>query len=481
MKPFEVTLLQQFKELISSRIGLNIREKDGELLSKILFVRTKSTKFGGPEKYFSFLQSDTPASKQEWKELIILLTTGESYFFRDKGHFYLLQHIILPELIKRKGNNHTLRIWSAGCSSGEEPYSVAILLDRFFPDLKGWEVFILGTDINEDSLEKAQQGVYTDWSFRRMEEDVQRQYFTRNKEIWRIDDRIKRMVTFRQGNLIEDKVSSGNAEIRNMDIIICRNVFIYFKNEEAVSGVINQCIPILNEGGYLITGHGELYGNDFPCLQKKLFPEAVIYRKNSGLKKKALEFKERTQARDVVIARTMTEYPSVFLRKVKKPSREAVRKGKVVVDGRSGDFDGVLSGARTYANSGDYEKAESACRMAIHINALSAAPYFLLANIVEAKGDDEEAKNCLKKVIYLDPSCVAAYLEISGLYQKENDLPRAKKMRSTAMKHLQSLPSQANVPPYDSTVGELIKYVEYLMDVTGETATPSDWERICER
>ncbi|MFA4917497.1 MAG: CheR family methyltransferase [Syntrophales bacterium] len=481
MKPFEITLLQQFKELISSRFGLNIREKDGELLSRMLPVRMKSATIGESERYFSFLQSDTPASKQEWKELIRLLTTGESYFFRDQGHFYLLQNSILPELIKTKGNDHTLRIWSAGCSSGEEPYSVAILLDRFFPDLKGWEVFILGTDINEDSIEKARQGVYTDWSFRRMDEDVHRQYFTRNKDMWRIDDRIKRMVTFREGNLIADKLSSENAEIRNMDIIICRNVFIYFKNEEAVSGVINQCIPILNEGGYLITGHGELYGNDFPCLQKKLFPEAVIYKKISGYKKKTPELKEQTQTRDVVITRTMTEHPSVSLRKVKKSPRKAVRKGKEVVDGRSGDFDRVLSGARTYANSGDYEKAESACRMAIHINALSAEPYFLLAHIAEAKGDDEEAKNCFKKVIYLDPGCVAAYLEISGLYLKENDLPRAKKMRSTAMEHLQSLPSQATVPPYDSTAGELIKYVEYLMGVTDETAIPFDRERVRER
>jgi len=481
MKPFETTLLQQFKDVISSHTGLNIREKDDELLSRMLPVRMKSATFGEPERYFSLLQSNTPASKQEWKELIRLLTTGESYFFRDQGHFYLLQNIILPQLIKTKGDNHTLRIWSAGCSSGEEPYSVAILLDRFFHDLKGWDVFILGTDINEDSIEKARQGVYTDWSFRRMEEDVHRQYFTRNKDIWRIDERIKKMVIFREGNLITDKVSSRNAEIRNMDIIICRNVFIYFKNEEAVSGVINQCIPILNEGGYLITGHGELYGNDFPCLQKKLFPEAVIYIKNSGYKKKTPEFKEQTQTRAVGITKTMKAPLSASPRKVKKSPREAVRKGKEVVGGRSGDFDRELSVAMTCANSGDYEKAESSCRIAIRINALSAEPYFLLAHIAEAKGDVEEAKNFLKKVIYLDPSCVAAYLEISGLYQKENDLPRAKKMRSTAMEHLQLLPSQAAVPPYDSTAGELIKYVEYMMGATGDIVTPSGSERVHER
>ena len=478
MKPFDHSVLLQFNELISSHIGLNIREKDSELLCKTLVARIKSSKFGGPEEYFSFLQSDTQTSKQEWNELIILLTTGESYFFRDKGHFYLLQHIILPELIKAKGDHHTLRIWSAGCSSGEEPYSVAILLDRFFPDLRGWEVFILGTDINEDSLGKARRGIYTDWSFRKMDEDVQRQYFSRNKDVWRIDGRIKRMVTFRQGNLIADDFSSRNAEISNMDIILCRNVFIYFKSE-AVSGVINQCIPILNEGGYLITGHGELYGNDFSCLQTMLFPEAVIYKKHSEYKREASEFKKKT--RDAGIEKKVIAHPAVSVPKVKKPSPEAVGKGKVVMDGRSDDFDRVLSGARIYANAGDYEKAENACRMAIRGNAPSAEPYFLLAHIAEARGDDEEAKSCLKKVIYLDPACIAAYLEISGLYEKENDLPRAKKMRSTAIELLQSLPSQANVQPYDSTAGELLKYVEYLIGVTDDTATPSVWEEVRER
>lgn len=478
MKPFDYAVLLQFNQLISSHIGLNIREKDSELLGKTLAARIKGTKFDGPEEYFSFLRSDTGTGKQEWKELIQLLTTGESYFFRDKGHFYLLQHIILPELIKAKGDRHTLRIWSAGCSTGEEPYSIAILLDRFFPDLREWEVFVLGTDINEESLGKARQGIYTDWSFRRLDEELQRQYFTRSKEAWRIDGRIKRMVTFRPGNLIADDLSAGNAEIGGMDIILCRNVFIYFKNE-AVSGVINRCMPILNEGGYLITGHGELYGNDFPGLQKMLFPEAVIYRKNSGYKKEASEFKTKTG--DARIEKTATAHPAVSLTKVKRPSPESVKKGKGNVVGRSDEFDRILSGARRYANAGDYEKAENACRQTIHINALSAEPYFLLAHIAEAKGDDEEAKKCLKKVIYLDAAYISAYIEISGLYERENDLPRTKKMRSTAFELLQLLPSKATVHPYDTTAEELLKYVEYLMGVTDDTAAPTIQEGVRER
>jgi chemotaxis protein methyltransferase CheR len=466
MKPRDHAALPKFNECISNHLGLNIREKDSESLSKILVARMEMTKHDEPEGYFGFLRSDTRASKQEWKALIPLLTIGESYFFRDRGHFYLLQHIILPELIKAKGGRHTLRIWSAGCSSGEEPYSIAILLDRFFPNLRGWEVLILGTDINEDSLQKARQGIYNDWSFRKIEEDVQHQYFSRDKDVWRIDGRIKKMVTFRYGNLIADDFSAGNAEIGDMDIIVCRNVFIYFKSE-TVSRVIRHCIPILNEGGYLITGHGELYGNDFPSLQKMLFPEAVIYRKNSGYKKEVAEFKKKTA--DLRIEKTAIARPAISRPKVKDPSPEAGGRGGKGAAHRDG-FDSVLSAARRYANTGDYDRAEKACRLAIQSDALSAEPYHLLAHIAQARGDNENAKVCLKKVIYLDPACIAAYIEISGLYERENDLPRAKKMRSTAIGLLRSLPSHATVQPYDSNVEELLKYVEYLTGVANDTA-----------
>lgn len=486
MKRFDQTALVQFHQLVSSHIGLNIRKEDRASFSRLLAERIQSTKCDEAVWYFSLLESDTRASRLEWKELIARLTTGESYFFRDKGHFFLLQNIILPELIKTGRSCRTLRIWSAGCSTGEEPYSIAILLDRFFPGLRDWEVLILGTDINERSLEKARRGIYTDWSFRRMDEEVQREYFARNKDLWSIDDRIKKMVTFRQGNLIAEELSGSNSEIRNMDIILCRNVFIYFKSE-MVSGVIDRCIPILNEGGYLITGHGELYGNECNGLQKILFPEAVIYRKNSGYNKEASGFKKQTT--DVAIPKTMTAHPAIYptiypaasLRRANRPSPEAVKKGNGGAVGGSDHFDGILSGARKSANAGDYENAQTACRRAIHIRPLSAEPYFLLAHIAEAKGNDEEAKNFFKKVIYLDATSVPAYLEIAGLYEKENDLPRAKKMRETAKALLQSLPTQAMVQPYDGTAEELLKYVEYVMEANNGGAAPAVREGVRER
>lgn len=117
----------------------------------------KSLKLSTLEGYHHLLTSDTTGSRSEWKELAALLTTGETYFFRDRGQFSLLRNFILPAIIEKKRPTQTLRIWSAGCSSGEEAYSTAILLNEILSKLKAWDIYVLGTDINEQAVEKAKK------------------------------------------------------------------------------------------------------------------------------------------------------------------------------------------------------------------------------------------------------------------------------------------------------------------------------------
>jgi chemotaxis protein methyltransferase CheR len=482
MKQIEDKLLERFKTLVTDHIGLRICKEDSETFRKALTIQMKILNIIDPERYLSFLESDTGESKQEWKALIISITTGESYFFRDKGHFFLLQNTILPELIKNKEPQRSLRIWSAGCATGEEPYSVAILLDMLLPDLKGWDIFIIGTDINEESLKKAARGIYSQWSFRMVDKDIQGKYFKRHRDQWEIHENINKMVKFQYGNLIEDDFFFQNHEICNMDIIICRNVFIYFQ-KEAVSAVFNNFLRILNDGGYLITGHAELYGHDLTNLHQIMFPEAVIYKKTAELKVQTTEItrlpeciKERKDLtiKETPVAKSVLPVPGLSKTKPLDPNREieelikqgryteAIDKAESFLITYKDNYDLLCLIAQAYANSGDYEKAASACRRAMNINAHSADPYLLLAHVAEARGDDEEAKDLLKKAIYLDPAFIAAYCELGGLYEKGDDIPRARKARTTAIEFLKSLPSQAPVKPYDITAGELLEYVEYL-------------------
>ena len=137
----------------------------------------KALKLAAPEDYYLLLQSDSAESRSEWRQLIINLTNSESYFFRDKGQLALLQNRILPELIERNKVQRTLRIWSAGCSTGEEPYTLAMLVDQLLPRQIGWNVFILGTDINENSLAIARRAAYTSWSFRMVDPGLRTRYF----------------------------------------------------------------------------------------------------------------------------------------------------------------------------------------------------------------------------------------------------------------------------------------------------------------
>ncbi|MFY9327788.1 MAG: protein-glutamate O-methyltransferase CheR, partial [Georgfuchsia sp.] len=200
---------------------------------------------------------------------------GETYFFRDHGQFDLLRLRLLPELIERRRDVKTLRLWSAGCSSGEEAYSLAMLLDMLLPQHDDWNISILGSDIDETALVKARQGRYRQWSFRMAPPELKHRYFQHNGDEWKLIDRIRNMVTFSIVNLID--APFPNAQLQNMDLILCRNVFIYF-NAAAVTAVANKLAATLNQGGYLLTAHTELIGHRVPNLQNKLFPEGVVYQ-----------------------------------------------------------------------------------------------------------------------------------------------------------------------------------------------------------
>ncbi|MFB2970880.1 CheR family methyltransferase [Aerosakkonema sp. BLCC-F183] len=306
-------LIQRFVELISTNTGLHVREQDRENLAKIIGTRLKFLRLSTLEDYYQLLQRHTESDavedtlpQREWRELTHLLTTGESYFFRDKGQFALLRNMILPELIAAKNNaanikageKRSLRIWSAGCSTGEEPYSLAILLQELLTDLDDWNIFILGTDLNQQAIEKAKAGIYSPWSFRLVDTDLQMRYFHQRKTEWQVDKRIGTMVKFAYGNLVKDNYPSLNSDIHSMDLILCRNVFVYFEYN-AISVVLKKFYDTLVPNGYLITGHTELYAQDLGCFQVKVLPESVLYQR-----KENVNFKS---AKSVVYKATISE------------------------------------------------------------------------------------------------------------------------------------------------------------------------------
>ncbi|MGB3265655.1 MAG: CheR family methyltransferase [Microcoleus sp.] len=276
--------IQLFIQLIATNTGLKIRPQDRSALAQKLLTRMKDVKIAFPEKYYQMLAAPTQESQTEWRQLALLLTTNESYFMRDKGQFSLLEKVIFPELIDRKRKLHeqfgikpTLRIWSAGCSTGEEPYSLVIILKQLISDWEKWNILVVGTDINQEAIEKAERGIYSPWSFRLVDPKLQARYFDKRKSEWEIDRNLRQFVSFRHLNLVKDNFPNIYQNIYNMDLILCRNVFVYFE-AQYISQVLKKFAKTLRMGGYLMIGHAEVHSHAMNEFQAKIFPESVVYQ-----------------------------------------------------------------------------------------------------------------------------------------------------------------------------------------------------------
>ena len=291
-------LTQVFIQLIATRIGLQIRPQDRAVVSQKILKRMKAIQLADPEKYYQILAAPTRESQSEWRELVLLLTTNETYFMRDKGQLGLLENTILPELIEQKiklrkalGIQPTLRLWSAGCSTGEEPYSLIIILNKLISDWAEWKILVLGTDINEAAIEKAKRGVYSPWSFRLVEPEVQSRYFKQRQNEWEIDFKLRESVNFNLVNLVNDNFPNIYKDIYNMDLIVCRNVFVYFE-AKYTSIVLKKFAKTLRPGGYLMTGHAEVHGQITSEFKAKVFPESVVYQRCDARKNECCKIAE---------------------------------------------------------------------------------------------------------------------------------------------------------------------------------------------
>ncbi|MDX9758760.1 MAG: protein-glutamate O-methyltransferase CheR, partial [Bacteroidota bacterium] len=209
------------------------------------------------------------------------LTIGESYFFREIVVFSILRERILPELVERKESqgDRTLRVWSAGCSTGEEVYSIAILLEAIIADRSGWRYEVLGTDVNPSAIQRAREGVYRDWSFRDVPLDLHAAYFEQTAEgKHAVIARIKENTEFRVLNLVNTPTLFPSG----FDIIFCRNVLLYFTRDK-VNGVVQGFRRALREHGWLIPSLTETTLINNPGFEGARFGDATLYRKQAHI------------------------------------------------------------------------------------------------------------------------------------------------------------------------------------------------------
>jgi len=264
-----------FRDSVNDYCGIHFDSDSKYLLEKRLARRMAELGIQTFREYHRYL-ADILHRDQELLDIMDVLTVNETYFFREAHQLATLTEEILPELIRSRPETgrHSLRIWSAGCATGEEAYTIAMLL-REIPELRGWNLEVIGTDISPRVLRIARQGLYGLSSFRETDERYRERFFEKQDNVYRVNDDLRRCVMFSQLNLYDPK---RIALLGRMDLIFCRNVIIYF-SLEARKRVVTSLHRTLVEGGFLFLGHSESLMNVSPLFQPRHFRNDIIYQK----------------------------------------------------------------------------------------------------------------------------------------------------------------------------------------------------------
>jgi chemotaxis protein methyltransferase CheR len=266
-------VFRQLREQIYRRTGMFFADSSKYLLQKRLSPRARELNFESFQKYFYFLQYD-PRSETEYDQIFDLITTNETYFFREPAQLAAFIEEIVPEILSRK-RVKKIRIWSAGCSSGEEPYSIAMLLDeaRLY-EKAAFEIF--ASDLNQAVLAKARKGHYRESSFRSTPPQVRDRHFTKDVDgSWHISDAIRNRVSFGRLNIYDEARVSL---LGHLDVIFCRNVIIYF-DDSSKRTVVNTFYNRLVDGGYLLLGHSESLISLSTQFKLKHLKNDMVYQK----------------------------------------------------------------------------------------------------------------------------------------------------------------------------------------------------------
>jgi chemotaxis protein methyltransferase CheR len=243
--------LELFQTAIAKRLGLRFDDNRLTFLNEVLTRRVEARRLSAGA-YLAALHAELEAS-DELAALARELTVGETYFFRHVDQFHAFRDVALPERLSARAVSRTLRVLSAGCASGEEPYSIAILLRERGLE-PGYAVDVLGLDLNPDSLAKAAAGLYSPWALRETPEELRRRWFQNEDRNYRLAKGVRDSVRFVQHNLILD--DPRVLPTASLDVVFCRNVLMYFTPAQA-AGIVERLARALAPGGYLFVGHAE--------------------------------------------------------------------------------------------------------------------------------------------------------------------------------------------------------------------------------
>ncbi len=493
----------QLSDFIADRMGLHFPRQRWDDLQRGLAGAAQEFGFDDAAACIDWLLARPPTPSQ-LQVLASHLTIGETYFFRDEPTLEALAHNILPGLIRaRRGHEQRLRIWSAGCCSGEEPYSLAILLHQALPDLRDWQVTITATDINPRFLHKAAAGVYGEWSFRNAPDGLKERYFRRTADgRYAIVPQIRKLVNFAHLNLAQDAYPSLATDTNAMDLIFCRNVLMYFTPQQTRT-VIGKLHHALVEGGWLAVSPSEASQALFPQFLTVNSPGAILYQKNAATGPATLrpeplwmpappgEMAGHVAPASTSAAASPWTLPPADTAPTMPPPEppapadtaltpEAVAQALYQQGLYAEVVDTLLAAlaehapeplafsllARALANLGRLADALTWCDRWIAADKLDCSAHYLRAVVLLEQGDFGPARASLQRATYLDPGFVLAHFALGNLARRRGHHGESDKHFANTLLLLQRYQADDPLPESDGlTAGRLTETITSMTEM----------------
>lgn len=447
------------RRIISTLIGLEFPVNRRETLIRNLGLSAKEFGFDEFDEFINWLLT-TELTREETQILASYLTISETYFWREPNVFEAFTEKILPGIIASKKEDKTIRIWCAGCSTGEEPYSLAIALQRALPDINDWKIKILATDINPSSLDKAISGIYTKWSFRNCPTWLKTGYFQNlGNERFEILPKIRKMVTFANLNLTHDIYPSLIHDTHSMDIILCRNVLMYF-SEEWVAKITQRLYNTLNNNGWFAVASCELSSHTFSQFESVNFKGAILYRKSKKSHSSSGTFTPPSNYESggihLVDSVFNDEGSSMgIVMHTEQTIQKVDEKDSVLAT-----LEEPIEKIRILANGGELQEALVLCNDEIKSNKLSIGLYSLRASIFQELELFNDAIASLKQAIYLDPDFIMGHFALGNLFFRQGKQKLAKMQFNNVLDLMGSTKDDDIVPDSEGLS------VQYLRDIT---------------
>ena len=439
--------LSQIRDFLSDRLGMHYSVQRESELSRKLLEAAKKAGFSGTTSFIQWLMTSSPGRK-DLEMLASFLTIGETYFLREGDAFEFLREEFLKQYIfANQQSNRNLSVWSAGCSSGEEVYSLAGLIIEMLPDYKNWNIRITGTDINPTALKKAQAGKYSKWSFRKTPEWFDKYVEKIDENSYKICDCLKNMVRFQSHNL-----ATESHLFYRLNIIFCRNVLIYFPAEmirKITTGFYNS----LAEGGVLALSPVESSLDIYNRFTRKNFGGRTFFIKDSIKVESAIqsEFQEKITVADkkhsakaeAQADKEYTRLQFLFKEGLYLRVENLIRQKAEDLNELPVKYQELLG--QTYVNQGKEAEAELLYKKIIESGNQDTSAGYFLAMIYMGQKRFKEARLLLEEMLRTEPGNILANYQLGLLERQRGNSEKSQQYLEKASGLLKELKSETIV------------------------------------